>query len=51
MRFSDTPEQIKDAIDKNRELEDFANELMTKDEYKRLADMVNGKTWGSSVPY
>lgn len=51
MRFSDTPEQILDAMTKSREIKGFENDLMAGDEYDRLVKFVNGKTWGSNVPY
>jgi KaiC/GvpD/RAD55 family RecA-like ATPase len=51
MRFSDTPEQILDAMTKSREIKGFENDLMTGDEYDRLVKLVNGKTWSSNVPY
>ena len=40
MRFSDTPVAIKEAIDMNRALGEYANEIMTKAEYDRLCDIV-----------
>jgi hypothetical protein len=40
MSFYDTKTGIKAMIDKNKEYEKYANELMTKEEYKTLTNML-----------